>query len=182
MDLTSEQAHWIVGGQVAAASLILMLYEARVWQLGALRYALACTLLLLGAQGTLFPVITGAVTPETFDAATAQHLMLAGACLGVGVVELLRARGRLLPDAWRAALPAGLFAAGGIFVFHAQHEMHAPATLLTVQHRILGASLAVSAATKAVSELPHRPARELRLAWLVPLFLAGIQLLLYRDQ
>jgi hypothetical protein len=109
MEPTSEQAHWIVGGQVAAAALVLMFYETRLWRFGALRYALPCTLLLLGAEGLLFPLIDGAVTAETLEAATTQHLTLAGVCFALGVIELLRAQGRLRPLIWRAALPAGVF-------------------------------------------------------------------------
>ena len=39
MGLTSEQAHWIVGGELSALALVSMLYETRMWRFGALRFA-----------------------------------------------------------------------------------------------------------------------------------------------
>ena len=53
MGLTSEQAHWIVGGELSLLALALMLYETRVWRFDAVRYAPAATLLLFAAEGTL---------------------------------------------------------------------------------------------------------------------------------
>jgi hypothetical protein len=181
MGLTSEQAHWIVGGELSALALALMLYETRLWRIGALRYAPAAMLLLFAVEGTLLPVLHGDAKPGTIDAATAQHLALAGLCLVVGGVEFLRARGRLQQDIWRAPLPIGLFATGVVFWFHAQHKTDAPPILLTVQHRILGASLAVGAATKSVADLPHPIARRFGVSWLLPVFLAGVELLLYTE-
>ena len=66
-------------------------------------------------------------------------------------------------------------------MFHAQHHSAAPRVLLTVQHRILGASLAVGGLTRGAAELPVPAARSFKTAWLVPLFLAGVQLLLYTE-
>jgi hypothetical protein len=181
MGLSSEQLHWIIGGQLTALAFVLLLYETRVWRWGALRYALAFTLLLFSAEGSLHPLLSGALSPARFDAATEQHLMLAGVCFVVGVVELLRAAGRLRRDVWKAALPVGLSVTAVTFVFHAQHESHVPPILLTVQHRILGASLAVGAAAKTVSELRHPMAKPFAVAWLVPVLLAGVELLLYTE-
>src|SRR5205823_927585 len=96
-------------------------------------------------------------------------------------VELFRTAGWLHHQVWRAWLPIGMLVTGVIFVFHAQHKTHAPPILLTVQHRILGASLAVGAVSKTVADLPHPRARPFAVAWLVPLFLAGVQLLLYTE-
>ena len=181
MGLTSEQAHWIVGGELSALALVSMLYETRMWRFGALRFAPAATLLLLAAQGALIPVLHGDVSHEWMDAATEQHFALAGLCLVVGLAELLRAEARLRRWIWRFPLPIGMLAAGAIFWFHAQHKTDAPPVLLTVQHRILGASLAIGAASKTVAELPHPIARRLGAAWLMPVLLAGIDLLLYAE-
>jgi len=181
MGLTSEQAHWIVGAELCALALALLLYETEVWRFHPLRYALGATLLVFAAEGVLFPAIEGALAPERFDAATAQHLALAALCFIVGLVELRRARRVGDAGSTRAVLPLGLFATGAIFAFHAQHHTTAPRVLLTVQHRTLGASLAVGAMTKAAAELPLPAARSFKVAWLVPLFLAGVELLLYTE-
>jgi len=181
MGLTSEQAHWIVGAELCALALTLLLYELQVWPARGLRYALGATLLVLAAEGVLFPAIEGALTPERFDATTAQHLLLAALCLLVGLVELWRAARGMQGGGSRAALPLGLLATSAIFVFHAQHHSAAPRVLLTVQHRILGASLAVGGLTRGAAELPVPAARSFKTAWLVPLFLAGVQLLLYTE-
>ncbi|PYP55846.1 MAG: hypothetical protein DMD44_14100 [Gemmatimonadetes bacterium] len=181
MGLTSEQAHWIVGAELCALALALLLYELQVWQARVLRYALGATLLVLTAEGVLFPAIEGALTPARFDSATAQHLLLAALCLVVGLVELRRARRAVTGGPGRAALPLGLLATGAIFALHAQHHSPAPRVLLTVQHRILGASLAVGGLTRGAAELPLPAARSFKTAWLVPLFLAGVELLLYTE-
>jgi len=181
MGLTSEQAHWIVGGELSLLALALMLYDTRVWRFDAVRYAPAATLLLFAAEGTLMPLLHGDARPETIDAATEQHFVLAGLCFVVGLVELRRAAAGLRQWVWRAPLPIAMLATGVMFWFHAQHKTDAPPLLLTVQHRILGASLAVGAATKTVTDLPHRVARRFGAAWLVPVFLAGVELLLYTE-
>ena len=115
MGLTSEQAHWIVGGELSALALVSMLYETRMWRSGALRLAPAATLLLFAAQGALIPVLHGDVGHESMDAATGQHFALAGLCLVVGLAELLRAEARLRRWIWRVPLPIGMLAAGAIF-------------------------------------------------------------------
>ena len=181
MGLTSEQAHWIVGAELCALALTLLLYEMRVWPARALRYALGVTLLLLAAEGALSPAIEGALSPERFDSATAQHLLLAALCVVVGLVELWRAKRAVEGGGSQMVLPVGLLATGAVFVFHAQHHSAAPRVLLTVQHRILGASLAVGAVTRGAAGLPLPAARSFRTAWLVALFLAGVQLLLYTE-
>jgi len=155
MGLTSEQAHWIVGAELCAVALTLLLYEMQVWRAPALRYLLGGALLLLAAEGVLFPAIEGALTPGRLDRATAQHLLLAAVCAAVGLVELARASRAGASGGSRAALPLGLLATGAIFAFHAQHHSAAPRVLLTVQHRMLGASLAVGE-ERASCRIPRR--------------------------
>src|ERR1051325_9434149 len=113
MGLTSEQAHWIVGGELSALALVSMLYETRMWRLGALRLPPAATLLLFAAQGALLPVLHGDAKHGSIDAATEQHFALAGLCLVVGLAELLRAEARLRRWIWRGPLPTRVFVAGG---------------------------------------------------------------------
>ena len=185
MALSSEQAHWIVGGELSLLALTLMLYETRLWRSRGLRYALAAVLLLFAAEGVVIPVLEGAARPENLDTATVQHFMMAGVCCVTGVVELVRAAGGLHQRGWRAAVPLGMMAMAVLFAVHAnpkQHEpTHASSLLVTVQHRTLAASLAAGAMAKTAAELPHRTARWFRVAWLLPVLLAGVQLLLYRE-
>ena len=47
--------------------------------------------------------------------------------------------------------------------------------------RRLLALLAIGAASKTVAELPHPIARRLGAAWLIPVLLAGVDLLLYTE-
>ncbi len=70
---------------------------------------------------------------------------------------------------------------GGMFLFHARHEAAAPAIVLTVQHRIFGATLAVAALAKAAAELGGEKARAFRVAWLLPLLVFGLEMLLYTE-
>src|SRR5438105_3454974 len=84
MGLTSEQAHWIVGAELCALALTLLLYELQVWPARGLRYALGATLLVLAAEGVLFPATEGALTPERLDATTAQHPLPATLAPAVG--------------------------------------------------------------------------------------------------
>ena len=70
MGLTSEQAHWIVGGELSLLALALMLYETRVWRFDAVRYAPAATLLLL-LRGRLGPAAAGRCRLATVGMASA---------------------------------------------------------------------------------------------------------------
>ena len=69
-----------------------------------------------------------------------------------------------------------------LFAFHSQD--HAPGVsheLLTIQHRVLAATLAVGGMAKGAAELRHPAAQRLGPAWLFPVLLAALQLLLYTE-
>jgi hypothetical protein len=182
MHLTSEQAHWIVGGELLLLAFLLLAYETYVWRPAGLRFALAMALLVFAAEGMLGPLVQGDLAPERLRTETIQHVVMGAACLGAGVVEGFRALGRLRHDVWRTVLPLAMLTLAAIFAFHAQD--HAPGvshTLLTMQHRILAATLAVGGMAKGAAELRHPVAQRLGPAWLFPVLLAALQLLLYTE-
>lgn len=181
MGLTSEQVHWIVGGLVSVFALVLILHQTGALQARPFRYLLGAGITALGIQVLLDPLIHGSAAPEGYGAETAQHMVQGVLILGVGVVELLRAREKLRHSVWRFILPLGLSLVALVFLFHAQHEAEGPTVLLLVQHRILGATLLVAAVAKALGELEREPARAFAVTWLVVLLLAGLELLLYSE-
>lgn len=163
-------------------AFLLLAYETHVWRPAGLRFALAVGLLFFAAEGMFGPMVQGDLAPERFRTETIQHITMGGACLAAGVVEGFRAAGRLRHDVWRAVLPLAILTLAVLFAFHSQE--HAPGvshTLLTMQHRILAATLAVGGMAKGAAELPHPAARRLGPAWLFPVMLAAVQLLLYTE-
>lgn len=181
MGLTSEQVHWIVGGLVSVFALVLILHQTGALQARPLRYLLGGGITALGVQVLLDPLIHGSAAPEGYGAETVQHMVQGVLILGVGVVELLRAREKLRHRAWRFGLPVGLAFVALVFLFHAQHKAEGPMVLLVVQHRILGATLLVAGAAKALGELDREATRSFAVTWLVVLLIAGLELLLYSE-
>lgn len=181
MGLTSEQVHWIIGGLVTAFALVLILHQTGVLKARLLRYLLGGGVAALGVQVLLDPLIHGSAAPEGYGAETLQHMVQGLVVLGVGVVEILRARERLRHRAWKFVLPVGLSLVALVFLFHAQHKVEGPMVLLVVQHQILGATLLVAAVAKALGELEREATRSFAVTWLVVLLLAGVELLLYSE-
>jgi hypothetical protein len=181
MGLTSEQVHWVLGGAISLIAVILLLRAAGVLRASWPRYFLPFGLLLLAGETFLDPLIHGLGTPQHEAAETAQHFVMGGLMAAVGLVELQRARDRLRSRFWGFLLPVGLLAVGILFLVHAQHDSAAPAILLIVQHRVMGATLVVAAAAKFLAELGQDKTRSFEAGWLVAMLVFGLELLLYTE-
>lgn len=78
-------------------------------------------------------------------------------------------------------MPLGLVAMGLTFLRHAQHDAAGPAILLIQQHRIIGATFCVAAASKGIAELGGDRWRPFAVAWLVVFLLLGVEFALYTE-
>jgi hypothetical protein len=181
MNLTSEQVHWIGGFAFTIVALLLILYETRLVRAGWLPYLLPILLIGYGVESFIDPLVHGAAEPQNYGAESLQHIIQGTLMLIVGGVEWLRAGGRLKHYGWGLLLPLGLVGVGSVFMFHAQHEANVPPLLLLVQHRIFAITLWIAAATKAVAEWPNKNSRSFSIAWLLPLLLFGLELLVYTE-
>jgi len=82
--------------------------------------------------------------------------------------------------AWRLPLAAALAIAAAAFWFHAQHDSSAPMILLITQHRMIAATLAVSAVAALADPFDAGKRRQPpALAYLA--LLLALQLLIYTE-
>ena len=186
LGLSSETVHKIYGAAILATSVTLLAEESGAFTLDELRFAPPGLTMAAGGLLMIDPLLHGRAAPANYRQETRQHLLLGGAMLVAGSVDLAAEADWLDHWTWSLVLPAGLLAASGSFFFHAQHGDPAQHELLTTQHRLLGATLAVAALTKALAAVPSHTDDEARWpgmesAWLVTAGLAGIQLLLYTE-
>ncbi len=181
MNLTSEQVHWIGGVAFTIVAVLLILHKTRVMRAGWLPYLLPILLIGYGVESFIDPLIHGTAKPQNYGTESLQHIIQGTSMLIVGGVELFRTRGRLKHYAWGLILPLGLFIVGGLFMFHAQHEADVPPVLLLVQHRIFAITLWMTAVTKALAEWPNKSSQAFSVAWLLPLLLFGLELLVYTE-
>ncbi|MCO6439930.1 MAG: hypothetical protein J5I81_02350 [Nitrococcus mobilis] len=179
MDLSSEQVHWLLGVFLVLIVSPLILREIQVIRRQWPALLIPFALLIVGIELFLDPVIHGSAIPENYSKETSQHLLLSALLLSIGMVEGARCFGKLQAFLWAMVLPIGLFLAGILFFFHAQHGAHVSMLLLIVQHRIMGVTLVITAVTKAVAEL--RPRSGLHAAWLIVIFIFSSELILYTE-
>ena len=181
MELTSEQVHWIVGGVLIAASILLILRASAKAQWPALDYLVPLFLALTGVQLALDPLVHGGAAPSSYSQETAQHLILGLLLIGTSVAELVRVRRGAEGLVWRLPLAAALLVAAGLFLFHAQHDSAVPMLLLMTQHRMIGATLAVMAVAVLIdrSDPSRAGARSLGFAFLA--LLLGAELVIYTE-
>lgn len=185
--VSSQTMHRVYGGAIVGLSTTLLVEEAGAFDAPNLRFAVPGVVVTAGGLLTIDPLLHGAAAPQNYGDETRQHLLLGGMLVAVGAVDLAREAGWLGHWSWSLALPAGMLGASASFFFHAQHGDPAQHELLTTQHRMLGATLAVAAVTKGLSAVPATDDNtlprwpELRTAWIVATGLAGVQLMLYRE-
>jgi hypothetical protein len=128
------------------------------------------------SNGFLHPFMIG-------DWETIQHKLYAVLLLSVGVIELLRRRGRLAGPWWRLPLP--LFAiVGGVLLFLHTHHVLAGMDVIMLHHRIMGTTAILAGGCKCMPDIrragPASPGRPVwDLVWSVLLLLIGLELMLY---
>jgi hypothetical protein len=173
MELSSIAAHRL-GGAAAVAVALLLAVRPR-W--GSIVIGLA--LLTWGLRSMTHPLPAGDEMTALHEGR--QHVFIGIAAAAVGVVELVRAAGRLRHAAFSFTLPAGLVLLGGLFYAHAQHGDMMAAPFLVAQHRVIGATLAIAGMIGAL--MAARPAGQdrLRPALAVLVLMFGIELLVYTE-
>lgn len=179
MNLTSEQVHWIYGGALVAAAILLMLREYRRVQARWLDYVTPALLLLFGVELLLDPLVHGAAAPANYGPETAQHFTLGLLVIATGIVEIVRVRRNGQGLLWRLPFGATLMVAAGIFALHAQHDSNVPMILLIAQHRVIAATLAM--ASLAFLFAPPLAGKSAPSAFSALVLLLGLEFLLYTE-
>lgn len=180
MGLTSEQVHWLFGGVLAGASILLILRDAGRIDWRSLDYLVPALLALLGIELLLDPLVHGDAAPTNYGMETAQHFALGILLVATSGAELVRVRRGGEGLAWRLPLAFALLIAAANFIFHAQHDSAAPMILLMTQHRMIGATLGVAALAVLVGRRDVR-SRLHHPAFPLLMLLLGAQLLIYTE-
>ena len=180
MSLTSEQVHWIFGAVLIAATALLILRDVGRLQGRWLDYLLPGLLGAFGVEMLIDPIIHGDAAPANYAAETAQHFGLGILLIGAAVAELLRAYRQAEGFVWRLPLAGALVIAAVTFWVHAQHDSAAPMILLVTQHRMIAATLAVSAVA-ALFGVRGGPDTRQPPAIAFLMLLLGAQLLIYTE-
>jgi hypothetical protein len=169
--------HQIAGAILALFAALLLARELGFIRAGWPRFVLPTSLVVLGLFLVLDPIVFhgGDFGPEG-----RQHQLQGGLLLGVAVIELGRARGRLIHRLWGAPLPAGIILVGLMFTLHAQHG-GGDMQLQVVQHRITGVTLMLAGLIQSLDNLKLTRNRWAATGWLVLLFAVCIQLFLYSE-
>lgn len=181
MQLTSELVHWLVGGLVTVLALLLLWAETRGERPRWTRFLIPAFLLLGALQAVFDPVLHGEAGPGGYELETAQHLVIGLVLLGIGIIEGLRAVGRLQHVVFAWALPAGIAFVGITFLLHSQHDADVPMILLVAQHRVHGATLLVAAVALALAGLNRAAPGLFRSVAFTALLLFGLEFILYTE-
>ena len=182
MGLTSEQVHWVGGGAFSMVALLLIAKECGVLRGAWPSWLLPILLVGYGVESFADVWVHGAAKPKSYGPESAQHVLQGTAGVLAGVVEALRLNRRLQRPLWGCVLPAALTIIGTVFWFHAQHDADVSPLLLMVQHRAFAVSLFVAAAARALTVWDSPRGSRLAAAWLLPLFIFGLQMLMYTEQ
>jgi uncharacterized membrane protein HdeD (DUF308 family) len=107
-----------------------------------------------------------------------QHKLGAMFIMIVGVLELLRGRGRLAGPAWGLTLPILLLAVGVAFGVHGGTAVHLTHVREQFEHHLLGGSLAAGAVTLALVRTGRLQGRLWEGTWPALVLLIGLILIL----
>lgn len=202
MNLTSEQVHWLGGGAFVIVSLLgLARASGQIRQRWVL-WLLPALFIGYGLESLADVWIHGDAVPANYATESRQHLIQGGVLLFAGIVEALLLTDRLNSWFWRLASPAALAVLASVFVVHDQHGTvdAAAMALMQAQHRGFAIALFTAAVTRALAALSTRRVPFLQSnvpstldegprprhvffddAWLLPLFIFGVQMLVYRE-
>ncbi|MCC6625276.1 MAG: hypothetical protein IT385_28770 [Deltaproteobacteria bacterium] len=170
----------VIVHQIAGAALVVIALLLLARALGWIRgdwpvYVLPASLLLLGLFLLLDPIVFHG---GTFGAEGTQHQIQGAVLIVVAAVELGRARRRLPHRAWGALLPIAVGAVGVMFMLHSQHG-GGDMLLQITQHRILGATLILTALVLAIDNLGLARGNWAAIGWPLLVLALSLQLFLY---
>lgn len=180
MNLTSEQVHWIFGAVLIATTTLLVLRDVGRLRGRWVDYFLPGLLGAFGLEMLVDPLVHGDAAPGNYGAETAQHFGLGLLLIGAAAAELVRTYRQARGFLWRLPLACALAIAAATFWFHAQHDSAAPMILLVTQHRMIAATLAVSAVAVLIGFAGSKETRQPpAIAFLM--IVLGAQLLIYTE-
>jgi|JI10StandDraft_1071094.scaffolds.fasta_scaffold07199_12 hypothetical protein len=167
--------HQIAGGGILAFTLLLLARALGRLSGGWSGLLLPIALVTLG----LFLIFDNVLFHGgDFGAEGVQHQIQGAVALGIGAIELGRARGWLVQRLWGAILPMGIIAVGIMFVLHDQHG-GGDMQLQLVQHRILGATIVFMGAVQGIDNLKLAQGNWAAVGWLLLLVVVCLELFLY---
>jgi copper resistance protein D len=190
----SEGNHHLIGFFVALAGLFLLAQDALKKRFPGVRYAWPVCFLLSGLFVLVYsdtelwpfgpkPWIQGTISnPEVI-----QHKVFAFLLLGVGVIELLRARGRL--TALWAAWVFPVLAVGGsvLLLFHSHHTGMHGANHMAIMEHIQAEHFSYAATgfgiglTKGMSEVRTKWQTIFAKLWPTLMIVLGVLLMFYSE-
>ncbi|RTL46301.1 MAG: hypothetical protein EKK53_04555 [Burkholderiales bacterium] len=182
MGLTTEQVHWIGGALIAATVFLMLLKQSGVLPWQRLDYLLPLLLVGYGIESAADVWLHGDAVPSNYGSEARQHLLQGGVMLAAGLIQGLVLGGTLQHRLWQLAVPLSLAFTGVVFWLHVHQGMEHSMALVMTQHRSFAVSLLVAAGAKAVAVLGGQRARAFEVAWLLPLLLFGIELMIYTEQ
>ena len=180
MGLTSEQVHWIFGATLIATTVLLILRDVGRITGRWIDYLVPALLGAFGVETLLDPLVHGDAAPAAYAAETAQHFALGLLLLGAAAAEFVRTWRNGIGLLWRLPLAAALAIAAVTFWIHAQHDSRAPMILLITQHRMIAATLLVSAVASLIGFGDGQTSRQPPAIGFLMLLL-GLQLLIYTE-
>jgi hypothetical protein len=108
-----------------------------------------------------------------------QHKVGALCIMAVGVIEHLRARGRLAGLGWQLALPALMFGTAIAFGVHGGTAAHLSHRTEQIHHHVLGVALVVAAVSLALARTGMLRARAWEGVWAVLVLVVGLDIALF---
>ena len=175
MELDPTVVHQLFGVLIAAFALALLANETELFTFSTAPYLPAGALILLGALLFADPWLFHG---GDFGAEGRQHSLQGFLAMVAGGLEAYRVA-RAPENIWLGLIiPVLLTTFGAVFILHAQHD-GGDALLQTVQHRILGVTLILSALVKAASSFHVGRGNWASTGWLIVLLAVALQLFFY---
>jgi hypothetical protein len=173
--MNPEAVHKLAGALILGFSGLALAKEAGQlhgkWQ----GYVLPVGILGVGLFLVLDPI---AFHRGDFGAEGRQHQLQGMLLLLVAGIELARCRGKLQHRAFGAALPLVIVTTGLLFFVHDQHGS-GDATLQSVQHRILGATIMFAGLVRGADSMGLAKGNWASVGWLLLLVVVTLELFLY---
>lgn len=172
-----EAVHKLAGAIVLVATALLLAREAGLLPQRAAGFVLPAGIVGMGLFLVLDPIVFHG---GEFGAEGRQHQLQGGVAIAVGLVETVRALGRLQDRVSAALLPLAIIVVGLLFVLHSQHGGGDMAFQL-VQHRILGATLILAGLVLGANRLKAARGNWASVGWLLILLVVCIELFFYAE-
>lgn len=170
-----ETVHKLAGALILVSAALLLAKEAALLPQRAAGFILPAAVIGMGLFLVLDPIVFHG---GDFGAEGRQHQVQGAIAIGVGLVEVLRALGKLQDRVSGVLLPAAIVLVGLLFVLHSQHGGGDMRSQL-VQHRILGSTLMLAGLVLGADRLRLARGNWASVGWLLLLLVVSIEFFLY---